>query len=85
MCCIQLKRMCKDLTPALFEVQNAAVAACLFASALPTHINIAQALSSPLSHISDVVKCHDSPLFNTLCMQDWIVAVLNNAVIVPAV
>lgn len=33
------------------------------------HINIAQAPSSPLSYISDVAKCHDSPLYASICKR----------------
>lgn len=42
------------------------------------HINIAQALSSPLSHISGVAKCHDSPLFDAKCRRTGIMTTVND-------
>lgn len=48
------------------------------------HINISQALPSPLSHISGVAERHDSPLFNANAVDKCIVSFGNGGVYLAA-
>jgi len=77
--------MCKNLGPGV-DISSKHCSQRVFVCLTHplAHINIAQALSRPLSHIYDVTKCHDSPAFDAICKPICIISFLSDAGFVPA-